>query len=107
LFRSLQKRLFPGLDCEQFQTLYAEWQDRYAAKCEQARIRARDRILRYAQKQAKRNAPSPPFKCVCGAETKEPLDPAWVATHSHIFKRQARNASRANSVSAARGRADA
>ena len=31
VFRDLQKRQMPDLDREQFQTLYAEWQDRYAA----------------------------------------------------------------------------
>jgi hypothetical protein len=85
VFRELQKRFFPGLDREQFQWLFAVCQDRYAAKCEQDRIRARVRILRYAEAQAKRIPPSPPFKCVCGAETKDPLDPAWTAIHQpHI-----------------------
>jgi len=27
-FRALQKRLLPGLDREQFQNLFAEWQER-------------------------------------------------------------------------------
>ena len=32
IFRRLQKQRLPGLDREQFQTLFAEWQERYAAK---------------------------------------------------------------------------
>jgi len=81
VFRDLQKQHLPGLDREQFQTLYAEWRNRYAAKCEQGRMRARDQIMRYAEARAKRNPPSPPFRCVCGAETKDPLDPAWFKEH--------------------------
>ena len=37
IFRRLQKERLPGLDREQFQTLYAEWQDQYAAKAAQDR----------------------------------------------------------------------
>jgi hypothetical protein len=50
-------------------------------------MRARDRILRHAEAQAKRIPPSPPFKCVCGAETKDPLDPAWFEEHQPHFQR--------------------
>jgi hypothetical protein len=81
VFRDLQKRHLPALDREQFETLFAEWQDRYAGKCVQDRMRARNRIQRHAEAQVKRIPPLPPFKCVCGAQTKDPLDPAWFNEH--------------------------
>src|SRR5215469_8570751 len=69
VFRRLQKQRLPGLTAEQFQTLFAEWQERYDAKLGQDRIKAIDHLNRYMEEQARKNPPAPPFKCVCGAET--------------------------------------
>jgi len=81
--------------------LYGLWQERYAAKTVQDRKRAKLDIMRHAEDQAKKNehrvlrnlwrraflSPAAAFRCVCGAETKNPLDPAWMAEHKpHVEK---------------------
>jgi len=43
IFRKLEKQRLPTLNPEQVQTLYAEWQDRYAAKRAQDRNKATSR----------------------------------------------------------------
>ena len=81
IFRRLQQQRLPGLlNREQFQTLFAEWQDRYAAKAAQDRKRAVANIMRIGDEHAKTNPPAL-FKCVCGVETKDPTDPQFMAIH--------------------------
>jgi hypothetical protein len=82
IFRKLQKPRLPDLTPEQFQTLYAEWQEHYHGKCIQDRIKARDRLIAYAEEQAKKNPPSPPFRCACGAVLDNPGDPKVMAVHA-------------------------
>jgi hypothetical protein len=81
IFRRLQKERLPSLDREQFQTLYAEWQDRYAAKAAQDRKRGVANITRIADECARETVPSDPFVCPCGAVLNDPLDPAVMAVH--------------------------
>jgi hypothetical protein len=90
IFRKLQKEKLPGLSDEQFQTLFAEWQEHYHGKCEQDWIRALGEIARYSKEQAKRNPPAAPFRCVCGAETKDPLAPDFWAIPKPHFEAKAR-----------------
>ena len=81
IFRRLQKERLPHLDREQFQTLYAEWQDRYAAKAAQDRKRGVANIMRISDEYARANVPADPFVCPCGAVLNDPLDPAVMAIH--------------------------
>jgi len=81
IFRRLQKERLPGLDREQFQTLYAEWQDRYAAKAAQDRKRGVANIIRIGDECAHANVPSDPFVCPCGEVLDDPTDPAVMAVH--------------------------
>jgi len=81
IFRKLQKHRLPTLNPEQFQTLFAEWQDHYAAKCVQDRTRAVANIIAIGDEYAKTNPPAPPFRCVCGVETNDPTDPAFMVIH--------------------------
>jgi hypothetical protein len=76
-----QKQRLPTLNPEQVQTLYAEWQDRYAAKCAQDRNKAAEHLTRYIEEQARQSPPPPPFKWVCGAETKDSMDPEFMRIH--------------------------
>jgi hypothetical protein len=79
--RRSQKERLPGLDREQFQTLYAEWQDRYAAKAAQDRKRGVANIKRISDEYARANVPADSFVCPCGAVLNDPLDPAVMAIH--------------------------
>src|SRR5262249_35016144 len=81
IFRRLQKESVPHLDREQFQTLYAEWQDRYACKCEQDRKRGVANIIRIGEECARANVPADPYRCPCGEVLNDPLDPAVMAIH--------------------------
>jgi hypothetical protein len=79
-FRKLQKERIPGLDREEFQTLFAEWQEHYHAKVEIDRKLAEAKLVAFTEEHAK-TRPPPPFKCVCGAEAKNPFDPDWMRVH--------------------------
>src|SRR5262249_24274865 len=81
IFRKLQKQRLPTLNREQFQTLFAEWQDHYAGKCVQDRQRAVKKIMAIGDEYAKTNPPAPPFTCACGEQTRDPSDPVWMASH--------------------------
>ena len=81
VFRKLQKERLPNLSPEQFQTLFAEWQDRHAAKMAIRRQRAVANITAIAEEFAKTNPPTPPFRCGCGAEIKDPNDPELMKIH--------------------------
>jgi hypothetical protein len=80
-FRTLRKQRLPTLNPEQAQTLFAEWQDRYRGKCVQDHKRAIAGVVAAIDEYAKTNPPVPPFKCVCGAETRDPTDPEFMAIH--------------------------
>jgi len=86
VFRNLQKQSMPNLTPEQVQTLFVEWQDRYAAKCERDRRKAIADLMAFAEACAKINPPSPPFRCVCGAETIDPMDPEFQRIHIPHFQ---------------------
>src|SRR5215469_10210967 len=72
IFRKLQKQRLPTLTPEQFQTLYDEWMDHYRGKCVQDRKRAVANIMAIGDEYARTNPPAPPFRCVCGVETRDP-----------------------------------
>jgi hypothetical protein len=61
--------------------LYDEWVDHYRGKCVQDRKRAVANIMAIGDGYAKTNPPVPPFTCVCGEQTKDPTDPAFMAIH--------------------------
>jgi len=86
VFRRLQKQRVPDLTREEFQTLFAEWQERYAARTKIELERAKANLMAIAEEHAKHAPPAPPFKCVCGAETKDPLDPGFMAVHQPHFQ---------------------
>jgi len=80
-FRQLVNRRRPYLTPAQFQDLFGEWRERYAAKVEAAGAAELARLdaLR------RRNPPGGPFVCVCG-EAGDPSDPAWAAIHQpHVM----------------------
>lgn len=86
VFRRLQKERMPNLAPEQVRTLFGEWQDRYAGKCAQDRRKAAADLMAFAEACAKINPPAPPFRCVCGVETLDPMNPDFQRVHMPHFQ---------------------
>ena len=81
LFRRLQKQRLPGLDREQFRTLYAEWRECYTAKAILDHRATFAKLVAQTEEVAKLKPPATPFRCVCGAESRDPFAPEFERIH--------------------------
>jgi hypothetical protein len=80
-FRQIQKARMPELAEAEWLDLFHIWLAGYVARVKRRREQAFAGILEFAEQSARERPPAPPFRCVCGAETRDPLDPAWMAIH--------------------------
>jgi hypothetical protein len=88
-FRQIQKARIPELSTVEWLELFETWHVQYLALIEVRRARAFKRITAFIEQSARANPPAKPFKCVCGAETKDPFDPEYERIHrEHIFLAQ-------------------
>ena len=71
----------PELSTVEWLEPFEVWLGRYLADIEKKRTAAFARITAFIEAQARENPQASPFRCVCGEETRDPLDPAWMALH--------------------------
>ena len=86
VFRRLQKQRVPDLDREQFQTLFAEWRERYFAKAVIDHRATFARLVALTEACARLKPPAAPFRCVCGAESVDPFTSGFVASISRTAR---------------------